>query len=43
MEIPAIKGCKDCGVTDEIARWWPEAYRALATRLSAAKNEELGQ
>lgn len=26
---PEVRGCKECGVPDRIARWWPEAYKAL--------------
>jgi len=36
---PAIEGCGDCGVPDRIARLWPEAWRAMAKRLDAAKLE----
>jgi hypothetical protein len=34
---PVIIGCKDCGVPDRFARVWPEAWRAMANRLSEKK------
>ncbi len=41
-EVPAIRGCRDCGVSDRIARWWPEAYRAMSLELANAKMEPVG-
>jgi hypothetical protein len=34
---PVITGCRECGVPDVIARRWPEAWRAMANRLSPQK------
>lgn len=39
---PNILGCRDCGVPDKIARWWPEAYRAAAALLADRKLEPVG-
>ena len=41
-EFPTIRGCRSCGVPDRIARWWPEAYRAVYKALGGKKLEELG-
>lgn len=38
-DVPLIRGCKECGVPDKIARWWPEAYRAIANALNDKKME----
>lgn len=38
---PAIIGCSECGVPDTTARRWPEAWRAMAHRLTADKMEQL--
>ena len=32
-EFPEIRGCKGCGVPTRIARWWPEAHRAVYRAL----------
>jgi hypothetical protein len=37
VEVPSIRGCRDCGVPDRIARWWPETYRAMQKALNATK------
>ncbi len=34
---PQILGCEGCGVPNEIARKWPEAWRAVAKRLDGQK------
>lgn len=39
--VPQIKGCSACGVPDKIARWWPEAYRAMARELDGIKQAAL--
>lgn len=31
---PLITGCRQCGVPDEIAVWWPEAHRAVSLKLA---------
>jgi hypothetical protein len=38
---PVILGCPDCGVPDKIARWWPEAWRAMQYRLAEFKLESV--
>jgi len=38
---PQIVGCSGCGVPDEIARLWPEAWRAMANRITSKKLEAL--
>ncbi len=40
---PAIIGCRGCEVPDEVARQWPEAYRAMAKALDDRKSEDLPQ
>lgn len=34
---PEIVGCAQCGVSNKMARLWPEAWRAMAHRLAANK------
>lgn len=36
---PKIRGCKECGVPDKIARWWPEAYRMIGVELGKHKDK----
>jgi hypothetical protein len=40
-DVPVIRGCKGCGVPDRIARWWPEAYRAIHKVLLDRKLKEM--
>lgn len=40
---PTVVGCARCGVPDKVARYWPEAYRALARELDTLKADELGR
>lgn len=39
---PKVRGCPECGVPDKIARWWPEAWRAVASELAKLKLEPVG-
>lgn len=41
MQEPKIIGCPDCGVPDNVARFWPEAWRAVANKLALSKRDEL--
>lgn len=36
-DVPAIRGCPDCGVPDKVAAYWPEAYRAMAVAMDKHK------
>ncbi len=36
---PEILGCPRCGVPNDIARRWPEAWRQVAARLDSKKLE----
>jgi hypothetical protein len=38
---PRILGCSACGVPDHIAGRWPEAWRAMAHRLTPGKIDEV--
>ena len=38
-DIPTIDGCKDCGVPNKIARWWPESYRAMSLKLAELRSK----
>lgn len=40
-KAPAIMGCELCGVPDRVARYWPEAYRAMAMELQKLKDLSL--
>src|SRR5262245_21365619 len=40
-EEPKIMGCVECGVPNRIARWWPEAWRAMAVSLAKFKMDPL--
>lgn len=40
---PTVIGCTRCGVPDRVARFWPEAYRALSRELDTLKAAELGR
>jgi hypothetical protein len=33
-DVPRVRGCKECGVPDRIAAFWPEAYRAMSLELA---------
>ena len=36
-EGPIVIGCAECGVPNKTARFWPEAHRALANRLTSKR------
>lgn len=40
-DAPTIRGCRGCGVPDRVARWWPEAYRAIHRELIKKKGAEM--
>ena len=42
-DVPKIRGCKDCGVPDKLAIWWPEAWRAVYALLSVKKMDDLAE